>query len=421
MAVGDALGCPVEGLKGGHIQQLYGKVKDYVDPLVAWKKKPHRWRLPGLYSDDTQQALALADTLVTCHGFEPKYFAGLLVSMFEVQGPTGFGAHRGTGTNFRSSVRRLVDGAKPLEAGMPTAGIGAAMRVAPVGLYYQDDEPGLLKAAVEQSLVTHRDPRALALACGVAYIIARGASGSWDGTTEKERMEQFIAFIEQAEGYIEREYIHLIDITCSDFFREVAKAVKGFPYLLELDRRQVWKQIVMEANRHFPKQKLSEPAHGFALAGGVTAMFLGLAGKIFSDSVIEVISLGKDTDTMGALVGSMLGARLGEQDIPPEWIKGLVNADQVRMRGEALSQRSAQGLALTNLVKMETELTLREQQARQELIEKLTRRGDIPSERGTPPKKEKKPKTEPMVTRDRRGKKIKRRREKAPWKRYEEE
>ena len=59
MAIGDALGAPLEGLGAQQIRAHYQLVTDYVDGARAWKKKPYRWRLPGLYSDDTQQALAL--------------------------------------------------------------------------------------------------------------------------------------------------------------------------------------------------------------------------------------------------------------------------------------------------------------------------------------------------------------------------
>src|SRR5690606_35105602 len=64
LAVGDALGAPLEGLSPQQIRAHYGQVVDYVDGATAWKKKPYRWRMPGLYSDDTQQALVLADVLL---------------------------------------------------------------------------------------------------------------------------------------------------------------------------------------------------------------------------------------------------------------------------------------------------------------------------------------------------------------------
>ncbi len=44
MAIGDALGAPLEGLSTQQIRAHYGIVLDYVDGARAWKKKPFRWR-----------------------------------------------------------------------------------------------------------------------------------------------------------------------------------------------------------------------------------------------------------------------------------------------------------------------------------------------------------------------------------------
>src|SRR3954467_13056772 len=64
LAIGDALGAPLEGLSAQQVRAHYGQVSGYVDGAVAWKRKPYRWRMPGLYTDDTQQALALSDVLI---------------------------------------------------------------------------------------------------------------------------------------------------------------------------------------------------------------------------------------------------------------------------------------------------------------------------------------------------------------------
>src|SRR5579864_7328386 len=86
LAVGDALGSPLEGLNAQQIRAHYGLVVDYVDGARAWKKKPYRWRLPGLYSDDTQQALALCDTLLEHRRVDPDRLAGLYVGLATPKG-----------------------------------------------------------------------------------------------------------------------------------------------------------------------------------------------------------------------------------------------------------------------------------------------------------------------------------------------
>src|ERR1700745_333715 len=103
LAVGDALGSPLEGLSAQQIRAHYGQVVDYVDGSIAWKRKPYRWRLPGLYSDDTQQALELADTLIEHGEVDADHLVGLYVQMATPRG-VYMGAHRGVGRSFRHAL-----------------------------------------------------------------------------------------------------------------------------------------------------------------------------------------------------------------------------------------------------------------------------------------------------------------------------
>ncbi|OGP61054.1 MAG: hypothetical protein A2V67_03665 [Deltaproteobacteria bacterium RBG_13_61_14] len=416
LAVGDALGCPVEGLKAGHIQQLVGRISGYVDPMQIWKEKPWRWRMPGLYSDDTQQALFLADTLVRCHGFDPGFFARLLLRAAQAEAPGSLGAHRGVGPAFLAALKRLAIGVPPEESGTLSAGMGPAMRVAPVGLYYADESDALLSAAVKQALVTHRDPRALALAAAVAFAVAQGASGAWDRLPPGERIKLLTEWTGEAEKAIEREFIGFIPVEAFDMFGRVRACVENFRYYREMERGQVWKQLVAEANRHFPAHQITEPGDPFALAGGMSALFVGVTANSFEDGLLEVIHLGKDTDTMGAIAGGILGARLGEEAIPPAWREGLKNSEQVALRGEGLLDRSFQGLRVEDPVEMEARLTEEEATERNRLLEIAVHRGEVsapsPSRRGRPAPAKTREKPSAQV---RKGKRQKPERVKAPW------
>src|SRR3954447_18114357 len=99
-AVGDALGAPLEGLSSQQIKSHYGRVGNYVDGVQAWKRKPYRWRLRGLYSDDTQQALALSDILIDHRRVDQDRLADLYLGLATPKG-SFVGAHRGIGWTFR--------------------------------------------------------------------------------------------------------------------------------------------------------------------------------------------------------------------------------------------------------------------------------------------------------------------------------
>ena len=109
MAIGDALGAPLEGLSAQQIRAHYSQVTDYVDGARAWKKKPYRWRMPGLYSDDTQQALVLCDVLLEHGRIDPDRLAELYLDLATPEG--GYvGAHRGVGRSFRQVLADLERG-----------------------------------------------------------------------------------------------------------------------------------------------------------------------------------------------------------------------------------------------------------------------------------------------------------------------
>ena len=176
LAVGDALGAPLEGLSSQQIKTHYGRVKNYVDGVQAWKRKPYRWRLRGLYSDDTQQALALCDVLLDTAG---STRSGWPISTWAWRRPRGRSSAP-TGASAGASARSWPPwsaACPPHLAGQPGAGIGAAMRIAPVPLYFGDDTDALFDAVMAASLMTHRDIRSLSGALAVAHAIRRLVAG----------------------------------------------------------------------------------------------------------------------------------------------------------------------------------------------------------------------------------------------------
>src|SRR5262249_34149135 len=166
LAVGDALGAPLEGLSSQQIKSHYGRVKNYVDGVQAWKRKPYRWRLRGLYTDDTQQALALSDVLLEHGRADQERLAELYLNLATPRGAFP-GAHRGTGRSFRQVLAALERGVPAHQTGQPGAGIGAAMRIAPIPLFFGEDTDALFESAIAASLMTHRDIRSLSGALAV--------------------------------------------------------------------------------------------------------------------------------------------------------------------------------------------------------------------------------------------------------------
>ena len=65
MAVGDAMGRSVNGLKPEAISQIFGTIEDYQDVKNLVGKGIKRYRMKGLYGAPTQCALAVCDGVLT--------------------------------------------------------------------------------------------------------------------------------------------------------------------------------------------------------------------------------------------------------------------------------------------------------------------------------------------------------------------
>jgi ADP-ribosylglycohydrolase len=355
LAVGDALGAPLEGLTAQQIKTHYGRVKNYVDGVQAWKRKPYRWRMRGLYSDDTQQALALCDNLLEFGRVDQRRLAGLYLAMAEPKG--GFvGIHRGIGRSFRQVLGDLQRGVEPRWSGQKKAGIGAAMRIAPAGLHGGDQGDGLFDSVMEASIMTHRDVRSLAGALAVAHGVRRMAAGEardpslllWvasDAARDEARM---------AEAYGD------VVLSLDRHPLSLSKALAHAESILETPRDRALAALAEEANRHGAEPDCKRPTMGFPPACIPTCFYILLTTDSFEEAMIEVVNLGGDTDTTGAILGALAGAHYGADEIPRRWLDGLQNREGVENRALALAQRSTAGLEIPDLIATEQELTRKE-------------------------------------------------------------
>jgi ADP-ribosylglycohydrolase len=355
MAIGDALGAPLEGLSPQQIKAHYGRVRDYVDGVQAWKRKQHRWRMKGLYSDDTQQALCLCEVLLNHRKVDQERLAELYRALLVPKGPF-LGAHRGIGRSFRQVLTALERGVPPQDTGQPGAGIGASMRIAPVGLYFWD-KPGLLfEAVMAASLITHRDVRSLSGALAVARTVARILAES---ACEPSLLLRIASDLVQDENLMRARYADVV-LNLERHAGSLADAIAHAESVLEMPRGRALAALVDQANRHGSEPRCSRPTMGFPPACIPTCLYLLLSTDGFEEALTEVINLGGDTDTAGAILGAMAGAHYGVDAIPMHWLDGLQNRAGIEARARAMERRSSDELHIPDLITTEQELTRRE-------------------------------------------------------------
>ena len=132
LAAGDALGMPVEGLTKDQIRECLGEVRDMVAPD---QDHFHCGLGPGQYTDDTEQTLLLAETIIEAGFFDVERFTAKLMDWGRcwTMDPS---LNRGVGWTSKTAIQDLLRDRPWQEAGLPTPTCGSAMRTAPIGLVY---------------------------------------------------------------------------------------------------------------------------------------------------------------------------------------------------------------------------------------------------------------------------------------------
>ncbi len=376
LAIGDALGAPLEGLSPQQIRAHYQLVTDYVDGAKAWKRKPFRWRLPGLYTDDTQQALAVIDVLLASGRVDVDRLAATYVALATPD--LGYaGAHRGVGKSFREVLAALRRGASPRETGQASVGIGAAMRIAPVGLFHADDPDALFAAVMDTSLMTHRDVRSLAGALAVALAVARLVAGAGRDPSFALWLASDVA---KAEERVAAEFAGRVD-SLDGHRRSLSAAIARVESLLEMPRDRALAALVEGANRHGPESPVRRATQGFPPSCIPTCLYLLLTTDSLEEALVDVVNLGGDADSAGAILGAMAGAHYGVEAIPSRWLVGLHNREAIDARATAVHRKSARGLEIPALVVREQELSAREVANREALLSHPPYGGDLGANR----------------------------------------
>ncbi len=142
---------------------------------------------PWPYTDDTAMAISIYETLRACGKLDQDDLARRFAESFAAE------PHRGYGSGAISLLRAILAGehwraaASNLFSGMGSLGNGGAMRAAPVGAYFADDELALIEAARASAEVTHAhlegQAGAIAIALATGWACRRHAEqATWPGT-----------------------------------------------------------------------------------------------------------------------------------------------------------------------------------------------------------------------------------------------
>lgn len=329
LAFGDVLGCPVEGFSADEIATAYGTYAALPSayPEAVPRRRRARLRPLGLHSDDTQQALALLSVCLS--GWSPASWARCLVEGARKR------SWRGTGRRFDSAVQKLAQGSAPQVAGSPSAGIGAAMRVAPLGALYHDQSRKLAEVAMESSAVTHADLRSIVLAYAIAWTCAQLINGKSAAEVRRELPDAVAEGEDEwlhgrRDWNIERSGRHQVSLGLARVLAAMPEDVTALGAL-----------VMKFAEPLLPPMEKAHPNHAFALLGGVYGLVSGLVIDVDPmEALLVIVRQGEDTDTVAAIAGGVLGARYGGDWVPKEQLQDRAH---IELYARALVARGEKG------------------------------------------------------------------------------
>jgi ADP-ribosyl-[dinitrogen reductase] hydrolase len=290
LAVGNALGLPVESWPGSEIRRRFPKGVRHIDPTEV--------RLP--WDDDLAQAVLLAEAILEHDTLRRDDLAARLMEWFESNG-------RGMGGQTRAVISALRQGILPSEAarfvwendGGSPAGNGAVMRCAPVALRWRNDGAKLRVETEHSVRITHHDPRCV----WSAYAVNLAVAAALNGRTAS--IDEVAANLETAD----------VD-----------------PHTLQAVRSV--------SGRGLEPLRLDGTAIGFTLKTMQVGLWCLEHADDFEESLVAVIQAGGDTDTNAAVAGAVLGALLGASAIPTRWTESIHRAEHVTALADRLLERA---------------------------------------------------------------------------------
>jgi DNA ligase (NAD+) len=319
LAIGDAIGHPTEFISSvARIRARYG------DRGVTGFE-PAGLHKAGTFTDDTQMTIAVARALVRAGHRTLDELMTLLGEEFVAwaEHPTN---NRAPGGTCLAGCRRLREGAAWRDAGVKESkGCGAAMRAAPIGLFFHDDDEALVRVAAAQSALTHSHPTGIASSVAAAAPVAwlakgNGLAGILDYTKEMVRkitpdvlrdlrvrdadidaigISEMMGILEETEGALAEDHEDVCQLLGGAWVGEEAVA---------------------------------------------TALFCVLKERgDFAASVLRGANSSGDSDSIACIAGSIAGAFGGIAAIKPEWVRDVERSADLDALATKLFEVKASG------------------------------------------------------------------------------
>lgn len=293
LAVGDALGAPLEGLRPG-----------WFEPVEEMVRGGFHGVEPGQWTDDTSMALCLAESLIERGEFDPTDQLERYRRWYR-EGHLSSKEHCfGVGGTTREAIERFERTGEPY-CGLEDpnrAGNGSIMRLAPVPLFFAQNPREAIERSAESSRTTHGARNAVDACRYFGGLMVGAVSG-----VEKEEL-------------------------LSERYSPVSGLWDEHPLAPEIDE--------VASGSFKDRQPPEIEGSGYVVRSLEAALWAFCNSSSFEGGCLLAVNLGDDTDTTGAVYGQLAGAFYGIENIPDRWLKTIFHMPIIEGYAEKLYEKS---------------------------------------------------------------------------------
>lgn len=289
-AVGDALGVPVEFLSREKMDR--NPLKDMIE--YGTHKQPI-----GTWSDDTSMVLATMDSIINMKRIDYNDIMKCYCKWANESKYTATDEVFDIGITTSNALRRFyynkIDALSCGDNGERNNGNGSLMRMIPLALYLIGNnisEEESTKIINEYSSMTHAHEISR-LGCKIYYdFISELINNNLDKEKALEKLKSI------------------------DYFKHYNKKTVVY-----------YKRILDGSIRNISRTSVS--GTGFVRDTLEAAIWATMSSSSYFEAVLKSINLGEDTDTVGAITGSINGIIYGINNIPERWKNNLKRKDYI--------------------------------------------------------------------------------------------
>lgn len=310
-AIGDALGKSLEDVPAEEVIKFYpGRIRGFVEPHPL---SPSLGLRPEQTSDETTISLLLAESIVEKKSIDPYHFFEKLKEWARREE-----THRYPDPALITALELLSLGTTPEEAGLVSSSVEGVLRCTVTGLFHYYNPHLAAEAGRLVSLITHRSKEIYDASAVVSALISFLLLESFDLKSPRDRL----ALLESLKGLMKyernRQYLHRV--------QELLQRGAG-----------VEEAIHQLGNSTFVFEALS------------LSLFLFLHHaeeplEALWEAVNACGAAGGDTDAIGYLVGSFVGAHAGLWIFPLELLENIENSEYYISLAEKLYHKTMEFL-----------------------------------------------------------------------------